>query len=244
MKILKWFFILTFLILVIAILILGYFGFFPAVSRLLGSDKPRDLGVRYTTQDYAAYQNKAGSQTVSMSLPGADGKSLTFSGRKDVNAAFGEAEVTSRINNSLWEYMPLTGFQIRFPGNDTLEFSGLLVTDRLSGFISQVGGVDISPADMEKGLSYLKIFSQNTPVYAKAHVTVVENKAFITLQKLEIGRFPIPPGISDINSSLSRFADKLMSETPGFYAKTVSFSDGRMNFTGTVPATISALSRN
>lgn len=35
-------------IIVVAVLVLGYFGFVPGVSDLMGTNKPRNLGVSYS----------------------------------------------------------------------------------------------------------------------------------------------------------------------------------------------------
>ena len=236
--------ILILLGLIAVILVLGYLGFFPGVSALFGSNRPRDLGVKYTQADYVSYQQQAGSQTVTLTGAPEVGKSLQFSGQKDLTASFSEAEVSARISHSLWRYMPFTNFQIRFPGQNTIEFSGILATDRLSGFISEVGGMDISQADIDKGLNYLKIFSKNTPVYAKAEVKVQDNKVNIQMQKLEIGRIPIPLESWDASSSFTDAAQEIIDKVPGLDAKSVTFWDGKMSFTGTVPTQISALMGN
>jgi hypothetical protein len=243
-KILIVFLILILLVFLVVVLVLGYLGFFPGVSALFGSNRPRDLGVKYSQADYVSYQQRAGSQTVALAQVSEDGESLKFLGQQDLTASFSEAEVSARISHSLWRYMPFTNFQIRFPGQNLIEFSGILATDRLSGFISEVGGVEISQADIDKGLNYLKIFSKNTPVYAKAEVKVQDNKVDIQMQKLEIGRIPVPLESWDASSSFTNAAQEIIDKVPGLNAKSVTFGDGKMSFTGTVPTQISALMSN
>ena len=60
MKIFKLLLIILLIIVVGAVLLLGYLGFIPGLSTIFGSDKPRDLGVKYTYADYvsAAQKNK------------------------------------------------------------------------------------------------------------------------------------------------------------------------------------------
>lgn len=50
------------IIILIPILVVGFFGFMPGVSSLLGTNKPKNLGVTYTAADYASYQQKTGAQ--------------------------------------------------------------------------------------------------------------------------------------------------------------------------------------
>lgn len=200
--------------------------------------------MKYSQADYVSYQQKSGSETIPLTAVAEAGKSLNFSGQKDLTASFSETEVSARISHSLWRYMPFTDFQIRFPGQNLIEFSGILATDRLSGFISEVGGVEISQADIDKGLNYLKIFSKNTPVYAKAEVRVQDNKVDIRMQKLEIGRIPVPLESWNASSSFTNAAQEIIDKVPGLDAKSVTFGDGKMSFTGTVPTQISALMAN
>lgn len=63
---------------------LGYYGFVPGLSTLLGSAKPRDLKVEPTPQDLESARAKTGIAfgELPKGLPAA--VSLEFSGRKDV----------------------------------------------------------------------------------------------------------------------------------------------------------------
>lgn len=78
--------------------ILGYLGFLPGVSALFGSNKPRDLGVKYTIADHDNYVQKAGTQLNYSSKPPAPNKSFTASGEKGVKASFSPEEITGRVN--------------------------------------------------------------------------------------------------------------------------------------------------
>jgi hypothetical protein len=51
-------------LIVVGLLVLGYFGFVPGLSGLMGSDKPRDLGVTYTAADLTSAQLKLGQELV------------------------------------------------------------------------------------------------------------------------------------------------------------------------------------
>jgi hypothetical protein len=243
-KILIIFLVLILVVILVVVLGLAYIGFVPGLSGLMGSTKPRNLGIKYSQADYEAYNQKTNTQTTITQTASVSGETLNFSEPKEMQVTMSEAEVSARIGHSPWKYMPLTNFQIRFPGKDIVEFSANLATDRLSGFIAEAGGVDISQADIEKGLSYLKIVSKNPPVYAKAQVSVNDNKAEIVLQKLELGRMPIPFGSIDIDTSLENAVNDIMDKTPGFKAKSVRFGDGKMTFEGSAPTKIEVLGGN
>jgi len=51
-------------IIIVIVLGLGYLGFVPRVSKMLGSDKPRDLGIRYTEADLNSIISKNGVQRI------------------------------------------------------------------------------------------------------------------------------------------------------------------------------------
>ena len=59
----KWLIVVLVLIL-IPTLVLGYLGFVPGVSAIMGSNRPRDLGVRYTEADLSSLMAKNGIQDV------------------------------------------------------------------------------------------------------------------------------------------------------------------------------------
>jgi flagellar basal body-associated protein FliL len=42
------------------VLVLGYLGFIPIVSDIMGANKPKDLGVRVTEQDFISTSQKLG----------------------------------------------------------------------------------------------------------------------------------------------------------------------------------------
>lgn len=75
-----------FLVIILGIvLVLGYFGFVPGVSNLLGSNKPRDLEVRTTAAEYDSYIKKAGTEMQYVLESPVVGKSIVASGKKRHN---------------------------------------------------------------------------------------------------------------------------------------------------------------
>ncbi|PKH44539.1 hypothetical protein CVH13_01850, partial [Dehalococcoides mccartyi] len=67
------------LLLVAAVLVMGYLGIMPGVSSLMGSDKPRDLGITATSQDYQTMVTKSGVTVSALPSDTLPADSLTFS---------------------------------------------------------------------------------------------------------------------------------------------------------------------
>lgn len=217
-----------------AVLVLGYFGFIPGLSSIMGSNKPKDLGVRYSAQDFNNYKTKDKYQHIETNST-APGKSLEYSGQIEVADIFSQEEITSRINYSRWKYIPLTNFQIRFPSEDTIEFSGNLMLDRFPGFIEEVEEGKYSKEEIQKFMKYLDFTLTNPPIYAEAKVSITNNKADIDIEKLQLGRFNVDVNKNSFSENLEDAVEKIFSQVPGFYAKSVKFTPAGMYFEGTKP---------
>lgn len=225
--------ILLVLILVV-VGVLGYFGFVPGISTLFGSNKPRNLGVQATVADYDSYLRKAGTEIQHVQNSPAAGKSFVASGKKDLTVTLSQEEITGRVNFSKWKYMPVDNVQVRINNDGTEELSGILRVDRMSGFLSSMGFASVSEKDVGKALRFAGVVG-NPAFYAKAQVSVENNRAQVDLLSGEVGRFPIP--VADLNEKgvLTSLANESFSKVDGFYAKSVTFENGKATFTGTVP---------
>lgn len=237
MKLIKLLLVFLFIIILLAVSVLGYFGFIPGLSAIFGSNKPRNLGVRVTSENYNTYVQKAGTEIKHIQNAPVTGKSFVASGRKESYTSFTPEEISGRVSFSSWKYMPVDNVQVKINPDGTSETSGVLRVDRLSGFFATMGFGNVSQAEMHEALKYAGI-AGNPPFYAKVRASVVNNKAQVTLISAELGRFPIP--IDDINKSgaLVSLTNEVLSKVAGFYAKSVTFENGKMNFEGTIPETM------
>jgi hypothetical protein len=224
-------------IIVVLVLIGGYYGFVPGVSNVFGSNKPKDLGVKYTEQDRLSGRAKIGwvINTLPAGLP--PEKSLVYTGSKPVNAAFTEKELTAWINKS-WNYVPLTNCQIRINPDNTAEFSGILHVSRIKQYEAAMGG---SATEIDKVLpGFIKYLPSNPPVYMKASASVVNNQVTCNVIAFSIGRYSVSADWLKKNSGLfESAAEWLISRIPGTSIKSLTFNNGQVQFDGTLPASIS-----
>jgi len=243
MKFIKILFTIVITLIIVIILTLGYFGLFPGVSKVFGSDKPRDLGTSYTQTDYdsAGLKNKI-KIVVTDSAPDIK-SSVKLEGAQQINNSWTAEEITARINMNAgnWEYIPIKDVQVRFNPDGTVEASGLLIVSRLRGLAE---GTKVSPADIQaisKIFDEYKIPRITIPVYMKGTLSVTDNNIDIAVPKLEIGRLTIPVGTYEkAKVPFENFAKKQLTGGGygSLYIKSLDFIGGKMNFNGTLPQTI------
>jgi len=134
----KWLSITLVVLIIIIVLVGGYFGLVPGVSTLFGSDKPKDLGVTYTEADRLSGRAKAGWEVTELQ-PGLPlEESYISTGQNAVDASFNERELTAWANNP-WIYFPLSDCQVRVNDDNTVEFSGKLNIGMLRDWIDAMG---------------------------------------------------------------------------------------------------------
>lgn len=225
-------------IVIILLLAGGYLGFIPGVSSVFGSDKPRDLGVSFTPEDEAAITDKLGitySESPSSDQPAA---SLRISGSRNVETKFTEKELTALMaqHARLWKYYPITDAQVRLNADGTAELSGLLRLDRVYGYAAATG---IDAASVEQVLDKVKIAVSAPPVYLKGRAEVKNGVLSVDLQKLEIGRLPVPVQLFTENSAaITAFAQSRL-DAAHISVSQGSVSAGKVDFKGELPTSVS-----
>jgi len=105
--------------------LLGYFGFIPGLSSLLGTDKPKDLGIKYTQMDYESALEKGGGEL--KKLPTTSTESILYEGSHKVKEKFTTQELTALAQEKEeWVDYPLENLQIRINDDDTCEIAGII----------------------------------------------------------------------------------------------------------------------
>jgi len=220
-------------VMIIIVLGLGYLGFMPGVSKIFGSDKPRNLGVVASAEDEQAVMDKLAVQYLGLT----GSTSFSISGQKSVDTAFTDKELTALMasHEKMWKHYPVSNAQVRFNADGTAEVSGILRTDRIFEYAAATG---IDTSDVKKWMDKVKIAVNNPPFYVKGRAEVNSGVLSGALMKVEVGRLPIPlsliaPDESDVNS----FAQNRLSKA-GVRVEEGSFGEGKVNFKGTIPAQV------
>ena len=238
MKAIKIILIIVGRIVILGILVLGYLGFMPFVSKLFGSDKPVDLGVKYTQEDLNSMNSKSGviQETLPSSTPAE--KSIQFSGSTPIKNSFTSEELTAKINDnsSKWSFYPVSNVQIRFNTDGTAEMSGVLNIDKLYFWATSFG---IPASDIDWGRNKLKFIMSNPTFYFKASGTASNNNFNTELISASIGKLPIPIGwFSSYTPEINSYVNSKVHNVPGFNIKSGDINGGKLNVDLDYPATV------
>jgi hypothetical protein len=245
------------LVIVLAIvLFLGFLGYIPGLSGLLGAHKPRDLGVTYTKADFNAARGK--SQVEYAALPSSTPaeSSIVRSGSRPVTTSWNSAEMTSLLNDRPWKYWPIKSVQLKINNDGTAEMSGIVMKDKLGGYAAAIG-VPSKVADRA-----VSLLPSNAAFYVKAKTSLTNNQVSdFDIQSVQLGRMSIPTNLllsearlvqsalaaDTITSELSKYSGKKaaivnfingrLGKITGFFAKRAYFSEGKLNFDGTLSET-------
>ena len=219
------------ILLILLLLVLGYFGFIPGLSKVMGSGKPRDLRIRYTPADQQAAYVKNGVEAVPQPPTGDVTNSVRYEGKKEVTFAMSSTEITALVNGNKWQYQPVTDVQIRINPDGTGEATGVLHVDLVLPFVSLTHTTDQVRDAMAK-----YHIGGNPPFYLKGRVSVVNNRVTLQPVRVEIGRMAIPMGLLTANlGTLEGFAEARIKAVPNLNVESLSHTDGKVNFRGTMP---------
>lgn len=228
-------------ILLVVILVGGWFGVVPGASNLLGANKPRDLGIRYSEADYQSFLATTKTNFLDYATapdnPLKPGKKTVFADPVSVNGLnVSDVELTAAAANTDWLWMPLKNAQVKFsPG--TVEVSGNIDTTYLKEFINFIGGVGYSQEDIDKGIEYGKKLVGSSPaLYFKAKASVTNDVLSYKVEQVQVNRFSVPIDIA--SKVLGTGTSNAIIRADNFEAKSVTATDGALIFSGTYPSTI------
>jgi len=245
MKVLLGIFIGIVSVVLVLVLVAGYFGFVPGISNIFGSNKPVDLGITYTQADYQSARAKGNIQRIDLPAGAPPEQSLSFAGQQSANVTLTDNEVTALIDEKVWAYFPLKNCQVRFNADSSAEFSGILLLDTLKDYARARG---VSEEDFNTVLDRVGTFAiiqKEMPFYIKGTGSVVNGVISFNTSAFKLGRLSIPT--DQINGHKDELLRALQSDVlsiPGFSVKNFSISNGQMHFEGTLPTSVSRAGKN
>lgn len=224
---------------VLVVLVAGYYGFVPGISSLFGSNKAVDLGVNYTPADYQSAREKGDIDRVDLPEETPPGSSVQFIGEHPASFTLSSSEATALVNEKSWLYFPIRDAQIRFNPDGSAEFSGILELEKLQDFVTALG---VSEADYNEAVGRIENFSllqKNLPFYIKGTGSVTNGNIVYHTDEIKVGRVNIPvDGINEKKGQVISNVEAVIARIPGFSVNNFSISGGKMNFDGTLPDSV------
>jgi len=232
-------FLLRLFLILLFILLIGFLvgGFFWWLSggTISGANQPEDLGVEYDDIDLEAARRKAGIETLESNLADSYLGTISYEGSHFVNTVFTQRELNALVNSGAWKYYPLKSVQIKINRDNSFEASGLILTERLGGYIEATGEVDNLATRVIKLLGYNK---QNIPFYIQGFISIKDNEPDWRFQKVKLGPFFIPLALIGGNSTaINDFLKRQLLFVQGLSIESLEIKDGELKLVGTLPDT-------
>lgn len=239
-------------IIVVIVLVLGWFGLIPGLSTLFGANKPKDLGVKYSEVDFNRAHAASGVSYETISDTPVS-SSISFSGSHEANLSLNSAEMTALMNDRPWKYWPIKDVQLRINPDGTAEMSGVFNEKKLEGYAAAIG----TPQAV---IDRLNLLPAEAAFYLKGTAALSNNQVSkFDITSAKMNRISIPTSLllsmnlliadyayaDDVTDELSKYSGKKaaivdfinskLSWVSGFFAKSAQFKDGKLEFSGTLP---------
>ena len=243
MKVLLGFIIGIVAVVVVIILVAGYFGFVPGVSNIFGSNKPVNLGTTYTAQDYKSAVAKSGVQLLNnVDTVSLEETQKIYGPAKQVNVDFTPAEVLALLNDKTHApNFPLKDFQLRVNPDGTAEVAAVLMMDNLDKYGTTHG---VNTGSMKEVLDTVKkagIIAKEVPIYIKGNASVVNGQMSLDADAVKIGRLPISADtVNNNETDIINYFNNHEKDVPGFSVKNFAIVGGKIHFDGTLPSSVKA----
>jgi len=201
----------------------GYFlGMVPGASRLMGTNKPIDLGVEISVD--SAYQGLG-----SLGQPANVEELRKIADNPDsfgtVQTTLTEEEASSLMSLNQAADFPARLTQIKFNDDGSIESSGVIWIDRFSKFLARNG---VSSAAVEKVIGYIG-FMDSTTYYVKGTFSITNNNVDLDMDSLKVGRINIPIGvINDNKGSVENTISNILTNN-GYTIRSLYISNGKVN---------------
>jgi hypothetical protein len=206
----------------VVLFVAGYFlGNVPVVSKLLGSNKPVDLGVTISTDN--AYR---GLKELNIPTHAGDLQAVVQnpSSFKTIKASLTQEEVSSLLALGDIPDFPLKLTQVRFNPDGSMESSGVLDIDLLKTFLEKNG---LTASQIETVNNYLKLKGK-VNYYAKGRFSITNNRVSLDLEQIKAGNINIPNKVfQDNTATVENFVSNSLTAN-NIYVRNMSLSGGRL----------------
>lgn len=206
---------------------------FTVAKTVKGLAKPKSLGIIVSAADATSAQEKTTMKMVALPDSTPINQSIRFEGKKTVSVTMDSKELTAlALSKTRYKYFPFHDVQIRINADNSVEISGLADTQKALAYASAIG---FAPADVQNVMNEYNIPKTNVPFYVRGSGSVKNGNVTIDFSGGSIAGIPVPMGlVNDKKPEIIGLLEHGMATTPGFEAKSLTFSEGKMHFDGSV----------
>lgn len=217
----------------LAVLVLGYLGFVPGLSALMGTNKPIGLGAVISTESLNSADSKVNVTRQAMAGQAPAGKNIVYEGSHIANVSLSSDEFSSLLQAGGWEFSgAVSDIQIKLDNSGKVEASALVDIGKLENYLNNTGLVNTK--DFKTYTDKIKVFETTAPVYMAGTGEVVNNKVKLNLESVKIGRLPIPM-TSESSGYLIGLLERRINNIPGFRVDSAKVVAGQLDFKGSLP---------
>lgn len=210
--------VVVFVLIIGVVLALGSTGLVPIISDLMGTSKPRDLGVTFSETNYASGLAKVPGAKVLNPEYLCIGCEYTSSGQVPTKDTFTAEEFSSMLNKrNDGTIGPASDIQIKFNPDGTIETSAMVDTTGMEG-VPEIKG----------------------PIYAKGKIGSFTSKSLtVDLESAEFGRVGIPSDqLPQVEQEVNNALKKVFEQNPGLSINDIEVTEKGVVFDGTLPESV------
>lgn len=220
----------------IIILVIGYYGFIPGLSGLMGANTPRDLGITYTQDNVERANGKLGVTYAELPPNTPDSGSLVMENYGRISVGFSDTELTALFNDHAdnWGNYLMDDIQVRFNPDGTTELSGKIKTGRLRGF-AESKGYDVTVLDRPE-LNYIK---SEPSLYIKGDLTIIDGVVSADVEQVQIGRLDLPADQVELVEEFLVYYTQKVADPPNLLINYFDTRNGECDVQAAIPKKVS-----
>jgi hypothetical protein len=207
---------------VIIFFVAGYFlGNVPLASALLGTNKPRNLGVNISVDNAYAGLKDLKCPTTPQDVAAVVKNTKTYT---TVKTTLTNEEASSLLSLGGIPDCPFKQTQIKFGPNGNAQVSGVLDVTALQKFLNDMG---VSGDSLDTIMKYAKN-AKYLNFYVDADCRIVNNRVTGKINSLQVGRINIPDRVIGNNGTIANYVSNALTSN-GYNIRTLAIVDGKLN---------------
>jgi hypothetical protein len=205
----------------IGVFVAGYFlGNVPIVSATMGTNKPKDLGVKISAENAYSGLNKMNNPTNAKELEALQKNPKSYT---TVKTTLTQDEVSSIFASADIPDFPFRVTQIKLGNNGAYTASGILDTEKLQKYLKDLG---VSGDIMNQVMGFVKNARYFT-YYAEGNVSITNNRPTGEIKSIKLANIEIPRDILQNNkSSIQGFVTSSITKN-GYNIRKLTISEGK-----------------